>query len=192
MDFLPFPARLSAGYNGICEVGSARVAEREDAIDFTAEFVPLVPLGAPALVEWIQGETVVQPYEGQAYLSSPQMLRLVGVDGGLARQTRALFATNLSLPAVLRTAKEAPPMPARLEYLSLEVVTLAVPRAVKRGSRLLLAVEVDFLTLGNMPLQVETAVTLRRRESLLQCSLSPGSDENLIALNAYVPRLELL
>jgi hypothetical protein len=192
VDYLPFPARLSAGYNGICEVGNARVAEREDAIDFSAEFVPLVPLGAPALVEWIQGETAVQPYEGQVYLSSPRMLRLVGIDGGLARQTRALFATNLSLPAVLRTAKGAPPMPARLEYLSLEVATLVVPETVPQGSRLLMEVEVDFLTLGNMPLQVETAVTLRRRENLLQCTFSPGSDENLIALNAYVPRLELL
>ncbi|MDL2327155.1 hypothetical protein LJC64_00635 [Ruminococcaceae bacterium OttesenSCG-928-A11] len=195
MDFMPFPARLCSDYNAISEFGRAQVAGRDDAVDFTGDFVPLVPLGTDAQVEWVLGATVIQRYCGQVYLSSPELLRLVGVDKALVRDTRALFATNINLPATaapLEDGRPGQPVAVRALYLSPGSLTLQAPWPVEPGSRLLLNCEVDFLTLRAMPLRVRTRVTLRKGASLLLCDVAKMGDENLIAYSAYTARLETL
>lgn len=191
MDFLSFPARLRSGYNNVEEYGTAQVAGGEDAVDFTSAFIPLLPLGSQAVVEWVLGQSVVQAYAGRVYLSSPGLLRLVGVEPALVADTRALFATNIQMPATVLPPKAAP-MPAKVVYLALGHLTLQVPEPVEPGGRMLLNAEVDFLTLRQLPLQVRTRVTLRKSQSLLLCSIQGPGNENLIALSAYVARLEKL
>lgn len=191
MDFLPFPARLCSGYNNVEEYGTAQVADGEDAVDFTSTFIPLLPLGSQAVVEWVLGQNLVQAYAGRVYLSSPGLLRLVGLEPQLAADTRSLFATNIQMPATVLPPKAAP-MPARVVYLGLKHLTLQVPEPVEPGGRMLLNAEVDFLTLRQLPLQVRTRVTLRKSQSLLLCDIQGPGNENLIALSAYVARLEKL
>lgn len=196
MEFLPFPARLRAEYNDIVEYGEARVAGDEDAVDFTSDFVPLVPLGTGAGIEWLLGKTVVKAYTGHTYLSSAQLLRLTGVDPEAVRDTRSLFATNISMPATLALldARGRPTAPAAVKvvYLSQRSLTLQVPLPVEPGGRLLLDAEVAFLTLRGLALQVRTRVTLLKSQSLLLCDIPPMGDENMIALSAYAARLETL
>ncbi|MDL2293606.1 hypothetical protein LJC60_03135 [Ruminococcaceae bacterium OttesenSCG-928-D13] len=195
MDFLPFPARLSSDYNAIGEFGQGQVAPRDNAVDFIGDFVPLVPLGTAARVDWMLGSTVIQSYSGRVYLSGPEMLRIVDVDEKLVRDTRALFATNTSLPAsvsALEDGRPGQPVSVRAAYLSPGSITLQAPWGFEPGSRLLLNCEVDFLTLRGMPLRVRTRVTLRRGACLLLCDTGKMGDENLIAYSAYTARLETL
>lgn len=191
MEYLPFPARLCAG--NICEVGLGQVAEADNAVDFTGDFIPLLPLGQAAAVEWILGDGVVRAYQGEVYLSSPALLRLVRVDAGLVAEARRLFATNLRLRASFASPdKTSPRVPAQVLYLTTCAATLAAPMPLEPGTRLWLDCEADFLTLRAVPLQVKSAIPLRKSQALLHCTLAAGSEENLVALSAYTARLEKL
>ena len=193
MEFLPFPARLRSDYNHIEEYGQGQVFAQDDAIDFTSEFIPLLPLGASATVEWLLGSQVVQTYHGVVYLSSAGLLRLIRVPKNLIADTRTLLANNLSIPVTLLLPGEpSEPVQAQAIYLTSHHVTVLTPVAAEPGSRLLLNAEVDFLTLRKMPLQVRTRVILRKSQSLLLCTVQETGTENRIALSAYVARLEKL
>ncbi len=190
MDYLPFPARLEAA--GVCETGRAVISGSEDALDFTGEFVPLLPLGAAATVQWRVGDSPVQNYSGRVYLSSPEVLRLVGLPAGPVRETRAIFASNIRLAASVEAPGGAGRLPVEIVYLSRSALTLRTTGLFEGATRLRLHCEVDFLTLRRMPLEVEHQILLRAGEALLLCRAGNIGNENLIALSAYAARLEHL
>lgn len=194
MEFYPFPAQLRAGYNNINVPGQATVMERENAVEFTGDFVPLMPLGESAAVDWAHGERALVTFSGQVYLSSPRLLRLVDVDPKLVEAARATFAMNTRLPCLL-TARQggqgAVQYPAEILYLSDDSFTLHVRYDILPQQTVYLSAEVDFLTLRDLPLYVRRVITLRRDDDLLLCDLQAQfSDENRIALSAYSARLE--
>lgn len=193
MKYYPFPARLRSGYNGICEYGEGRAVHGDDAVDFSGEFVPLLPLGTPAEVDWIFGEGVVATFPGTVYLSSPTLARVVDVPPALARAARETFRQNTRISAAAAPA-DAPgePFPVTIIYLSPTAVTLQTARQVEEGSSLVLNAEVDFLTLDGLALQVRQRLALRRGDTLLICDVPPAGDANLIALSAYSARLDHL
>ena len=196
MEFYPFPAQLRAGYNNVDVPGQASVMEREDAVEFTGDFIPLLPLGETAAVDWAYGERALVTFEGQVYLSSPRLLRLVGVDKRLAEAARATFAMNTRMPCLLtvRQKGQGPVQyPAEILYLSGDSFTLHVKYEILPEQTVYLSAEVDFLTLRDLPLYVRRVIALRRGDDLLLCEpQSRFSDENRIALSAYSARLEQL
>lgn len=199
MDYQAFPAKLSAGYNNICEYGNASVAPEGNAIDFTGDFIPLIPLGTEATIEWMLGDKIVVGYFGKVYLSSQNLLRLVEVDPERIRQTRALFASNVQLPASIVPKKSGPWLktgasshPATIVYLSQKVLHLRCPQPLKAGQALCLDAEVDFLTLYELPLLVKHCVMMRRADALLLCAVQPTGNDNVVALSAYSAKLEHL
>ena len=193
MEFLPFPARLCSDYNQIEEYGQAQVFFQNDAIDFTSEFIPLLPLGASATVEWLLGSQVVQTYRGTVYLSSAGLLRLIHVPENLIADTRTLLASNLTIPvSMVLPGEPAAPVQGQAIYLTAHHATVLTPVPSAPGTRLLMDAEVDFLTLRKLPLQVRTRVILRKSQSLLLCAVQNTNTENRIALSAYVARLEKL
>ncbi len=194
MEFYPVPARLQAGYNGASATGLATVMEDENALEFTGEFIPLLPLGAPATVDWTYGQRVLASFSGTVYLSSPGLVRLVGLDAALVETARATFAMNTRLPCVLTVRQgESGGRAAAAEilYLSTDTVTLHHHGAVAPGETVWVSAEVDFLTLRELPLLVQREIALRRDDELLLCGV-PGlqTNENFIALSAYSARLE--
>ncbi len=198
MNYQPFFARLRTSYNDICEYGSGTFGSDADVVDFSGDFVPLIPLGTPATIEWMLGEQAIASYEGQVYLSSPTLLRIVQADTELTRPARTILATNTKLLAEIiplhsgEYARVHRPAAAQIVYLSQTHITLRCSDILKENQRLLLGVEVDFLTLHQLALQVQHRILMRRGEALFICEVQHCSNDNLIALSAYSARLEQL
>lgn len=192
MEYYPFPAQLCAPYNDTQEYGQAVVSPGDNAVDFTADFIPLMPLGTQACVDWMLGTRSVERLEGHVYLSSPGLVRVVDIDSERIGRLRRTFAINTDIPAHVSAAEGGRPVPATILYLSRRRLTLQLSDASVVGPQLILNAEVDFLTLSDMALQVRQQVLLRRQDILLLCDIPPGSNENLIAHSAYLSRLEQL
>lgn len=190
MDYLSFPAHLVAPYNDIQEYGEGHLGAGGDAVDFGSDFVPLVPLGSKASIQWIYAGREIAAYEGKVYLSTPTLLRIVDVDEPLVVRARGIFASNTRLPGLVREGADAPPRSVEVLYLSLGMVKLHAPFQSPVGLRLLLDVEVDFLTLRGLSLQVRQTVPLRKDENLLLCEVERSGNDNYIALSTYSNRLD--
>jgi hypothetical protein len=194
MEYYPFPALLRTSYSPARVVGSAGLCHRQNAINFSGEFIPLLPLGSPAAIRWIHGQETVATFEGNVYLSSQTLLRLVNISPELMADARSTFAVNTRLPAGIKTGRggECQPTAAEVLYLSTDFITLKTAQPMPKGQNLFLDCEVDFLTLRNLELTVRQHLTLRRTESLIFCGVLRGGDDNLIALSAYSARLAQL
>ena len=192
MEFHPFPARLFHLQYGVTTYGQARFVLRDRALDFTDEFVPLLPLGSQASVAWVQGDSIPMEFAGEVYLSSPDFVRITGVGRELFAAAAPLFAQNISFPCRLSAARGEPPAAATAIYLSPGRVTLLTGLETQPGQALWLDAEIDFLTLRRLRLTVEQRHLLRRGQYLTVCGVQPASNENLIALNAFSARLDKL
>lgn len=194
MDYYAFPALLRAEYNGIREYGQASPAADDNALNFSGEFVPLIPLGASAEIHWMLGEKVIAVFRGRVYLSTTQMMQLVDVAPEQVEKLRALFSVNTLLPAAVTAGTRRKPLrtkslPVEILYLSPGLIKLRAAHYIEEGSSLLLTSEVDFLTLRDLELQVKQRILLRKGESILICTVASGSNENFIALSTYAAKL---
>jgi hypothetical protein len=197
MDYRPFPALLTSAFGQTRLYGTGKLSPAGNAVDFSADFIPLFPLGTGAAVSWIYGKTAVAEYAGQTYLSTPGKVRLVGVNPALLAPTRDIFAANTSLPGHISPAgPNAEPrdttLAVTISYLSPGGIRLLSSQPAGEGAALWLNAEVDFLTLRRLLLTVRRQVALRRGEIILVCDVPHSTDENLIALTAYSARLEQL
>lgn len=193
MDYYSFPARLHTAYNDISVVGSAVVSATENAMEFTSDFIPLIPLGTPATLQWVYGDSPLMDFTGEVYLSSPGFVRLVGTDPKLIEATRNVFCVNTRLPCHIATPQEAQEgrySRCEILYLSSCSFTLHTREDFSHDQVVLLSAEVDFLTLHHLPLYIQRRAVLRRADTLLLCQRQDCSDDNFIALSAYVSRLE--
>lgn len=195
MDYYPFPALLRSKYNSIHEFGQASIAVSDNAIDFTSDFVPLLPLGCDAEIKWVLGNRVLAAYHGQVYLSSRELLRIVDIAPNKLEAARTIFATNTKLPGTAvatggsRIIAKPPAQPVEILYLSKQLIKFRAGGYIAKGQRVALSCEVDFLTLNNQPLQVLERVLLQRDDAILVCEVLPGGDDNFVALSTYTARL---
>ena len=192
MDFHPFPAVLRTDYNTIEEHGTAKITETGNAINFFGDFVPLVPLGQPATVDWILGEKTVASFEGKVYLSSAQMLQLIDLDFEKLRTAKTLFAVNTNIPASIVPADQpkALQLPVEILYLSMGLIKLLVRDNIEEGARLNLFAHVEYLTLRELELRVRKRIIFHKEETMLLCEVEGLSRENYIALSTYIAKLE--
>lgn len=198
MEYLFFPALLRTSYNNINEHGEAVVVHDEYAVDFVSDFVPLIPLGTQASIDWTFGSKSLASYKGKVYLSTQNMLRLVDVDHDLVDRARATFASNVSVPGLatltsrqlLKASKQV--FSVNIVYLSVGMVKLqtSTPATIEIGERLLLDVEVDFLTLHGLSLKVRQIMQFGYDNGLLICEVERSGNDNYIALSTYAARLD--
>ncbi len=196
MTFLPFPALLRSSYNMIHEYGYAALSADGDAVEFRGDFVPLIPLGHSATIQWVLGGNVLATFEGNVYLSSSTLLRLVDVDKKALATIGRLLASNTSLPGTLTPAENGLPTQqdfyAEIVYLSMRRIKLLTGLELAPQSNLFLHANVDFLTLDHLGLQVEEQTPLNKDSYLTLCSVVSGGDDNFVTLSAYVAKLTLL
>lgn len=195
MEYYAFPAQLCAAYNDIREYGVALPTAQGGALNFTSEFVPLIPLGAPAEVRWVLGDRTIAAFAGKVYLSTSQMMQLVDVNEEQVNKLRALFGVNTSLPGSITAGTRRRPLrtkalEARICYLSTSMIKLVTAQPVDTGASLMLSCEVDYLTLTDLEVEVQQKIVLRRGEYFLRCSVQSGGNENFIALSSYAAKLE--
>ncbi len=194
MEYLPFPALLLSDYNDIEEYGEARVCRDDNGLDFSGDFVPLIPLGAAASIDWVLADRSVARYNGTVYLSSKTSMRLVNVEPGLIENTRVIMASNVHIPATIQDGaappEKAAPMVAEIVFLSMEYVKLRTSTHVPETEMLYLSAEAPFLTLVGLPLKVCQRVAMQNSETLLLCETRKMNEHNYVALATYVARLE--
>ena len=192
MEYYPFPALMRTEYNGIQEHGTARVSEQGTALNFYGEFVPLVPLGQEATVDWILGDKTLASFEGKAYLSTAQMLQLTDVDPEKLNTARGLFLVNTRQPGLVAPAgkPKAKKLPVEILYLSMGLIKLLTRDNIEEGMELLLYTHVDFLTLNALELRVRKRIIFHKEETLLLCEVEGVSRENYVALSTYVAKLD--
>lgn len=196
MTFYPFPALLRSGYNAIHEYGEATLSAAGTEIDFTGDFVPLIPLGSKASILWVLGDKTIATFEGSVYLSSPSLLRLVDVDDAALSRARIQLVTNTNIPAGFTLGKKdngsakTQRFPADILFLSMDQIKLRCATGVPAGQALYLSAQADFLTLRNVGLKVQEQMAVRSGEYLLLCSIESGGTENYIALSTYSAKLE--
>ena len=199
MDYLPFPAVLRVAAGDIQVFGQGVLPGRSASLDFTAEFIPLLPLGQEATIEWILGNRTMLAFRGNVYLSSRELLRIVDVDSDILEEAKAVFSTNTRLPATVRPFIEeegAPPGPKPTPALLAEIIQLGNGRVklltaegYEAGSGLQLSCEVDFFTLHKQAVTVYRPIQVALDEWILICGIERGSDENTIALSTYSAKL---
>ncbi len=192
MQFQPFPARLSHLAYGVTAYAWASFVLRDNAMDFTSEFVPLLPLGSQATIAWMQGDTVMMDFTGGVYLSSPQLVRITGIPRDVFAAAAPLFAQNTRFACRVACAPDGPADTGEVLYLSPGRITLLCGFKATCGQALWLGAEIDFLTLRRLRLIVTRQYPLRRGQYLTVCDVPPASNDNFIALNAYSARLETL
>ncbi len=191
-EYYPFPAVLSTDYNEIEEPGFAQVASRGDALNFYSEFVPLVPLDHLVTVCWTLGDKVLATFEGVAYLSTSKMLQLTNLDEEKLATARTLFHCNTRFPARVAesTKKKVAQYEVEVLYLSMGLIKLQSMFDIQEGETLYLNIHVDFLTVNALRLTVHKKLEFQEGEKLLLCKVDDMTQENYIALSAYVAKLE--
>lgn len=194
MEYYPFPALLRSGDNTVQEFGQATIVAGDNALDFTGDFVPLLPLGTAASLEWVLGERVLASFYGRVYLSSRELLRIVEIEPAHLEKERQIFATNTRISATYFVGTKPPlgkvtPLQGTILALAKQAITLRVDEYIAPGQTVLLSAEIDFLTLRHLPLLVEKRVLLRRDEALLLCRVLPTNDDNQIGMATYSAKL---
>ncbi len=191
-EYYPFPALLKTEYNEIEELGHAQIAPRGNALNFYGDFVPLVPLGHPATVQWVLGERVLATFEGDTYLSTSSMLQLTDLEEGKLATARTLFQTNTKLPAMIANSnkKKVEQQAVQVLYLSMGLVKLLCKGDIAEGQELYLYAQADFLTLNALQLTVHKKLDFHEGEKLVLCEVESMTQENYISLSAYTAKLE--
>ncbi len=192
MEYIPFPATFTSDYNDIRLHGKGIVSGEENAIEFFGDFIPLIPLGSVATVEWITGQNVMAGFSGHVYLSSQNLVRIINVEKEAIAAMRAIFASNTRFKVQICPQNIVPSqnIVADMVYLSTDFICLLAQCNARENDELSLSAEVDFLTLHDLPLRIARRVPLRRGETLLLCDVLPTDNANFIALSAYSARLD--
>lgn len=190
MEYQAVPALLRSAYGQTNVFGRCALVAGENAVDFYSDYIPLLRLNAPAEVAWLAGKQEQVVFQGRAYLSSDERVRVVGVEPQVLRLPRAVLALNTEIPARVAPAnRPGAAADAEIVYLAQGLIKLRAKNHAAQGQKLLLWAEVDFLTLDGVQLTVEERVLLSGQRALLLCSVTPGSDENYIALKTYAAKL---
>ncbi|MEG0752613.1 MAG: hypothetical protein RR461_02175 [Angelakisella sp.] len=192
-----FSALLKAENGKVMEVGMACISKTENKVTFKSEFVPLVKLGTVVEIVRILGATELERFVGQVYLSSRNLLQIVGVGDAVMEGARKLFDINTYLPAYLAlspnnspnfSSRKAELIGGTIRYLSMDTVKLSAMPYIGEGQYLMVESEPP-LELHSTVLRVEKRELLGRKAAILICSIVvlPKQDEK--ALHSYVTLL---
>ncbi len=85
--------------NNILEYGKASISIKDKSIDFTAQFVPLIKIGAQAKIICIENNVSTHVITGSVYLSSDKLLRLVNIRCVLISGAEKVLSAPVSVSA---------------------------------------------------------------------------------------------
>ena len=103
---VPVDASLKTPEGALLENGKAYISEWGDYIDFKNDFVPLLKLGDKVVLCLILNDAEVVRFEGTAYISSNNLLRISQIDRELANTAKEMFGSNLFVHTIIQFAKQ--------------------------------------------------------------------------------------
>lgn len=195
-----FSALLKSEDGRLLETGEACLSRTENKVTFKNEFVPLVKIDTTVEIVRILGNRQMERFIGTVYLSSRNLLQIVGVDPQLMLDMRKLFDINVHLPAMLSVAPGKHPVfnPKKVEivagtvrYLSMDIIKLSVMPHIAEGQYIMIDCEAP-LNFKRTVVQVQKRELLGRRAAILICSINSMPDDERALLRASVDVLSKL
>lgn len=206
-----FSAILKTLDDKILEYGSASVSVEDQSLDFKSEFVPLFKMGTQLKVVWVQSGVEAMSFEGEVYLSSQKMLRLVALKDTVLPGASSAFTYEVSFTgnatATIEPAEEQPKrfsflhrrsssapvvqkFPVSIYAISLSQIKFTCDVCLPKGQMVTLNVSQP-ISLKDLPLQVEVPITLGAEgTNSYRCSINLGeSGYNFMSLRPYVDKL---
>lgn len=162
-----FEAYLKADNGKIFEMGYASIStERDRAVDFVGDFVPMMELHSPAkIVKLIDGREC-HSFDGEVYLSSKERLQISNVHDKLLSYQEMTVPQHVALAGAIYAIAFLPPerrgdkpkralKTTRIEIfqISLREIGFTVPKAHSIDNHLLLHVE-DPVRMDDVELEV--------------------------------------
>ncbi len=207
-----FPAVLKYPDNKLIENGTACVFPEDGKLEFTSDFLPIFKMGTRLTVLHQENNLDVQVYEGEVYLSSRRLLRLVSLSDEVLPGAASLGAydTHMTGRASIITPvpveppakrfpllpKPHPVMPPSNFPVSVYAVSLTQFKFtcdVALSQNQLLFLDIDHpIRLRSLPVRVELPVTLGGAETCsYRCSVRELKGNNFVQLEKYVRKLSL-
>lgn len=192
-----FSALLKADDGIITEPGEACVSRTENKVTFKSDFVPLVKLDTTVEIVRVLGETELERFVGRVYLSSRNLLQIVGVDEQVMADARGLFDINTYLPAYFTLSPNKSPnfhtrkaelIAGTIRYLSMDTVKISAMPFIGEGQYLMVECEAP-LELKAMVLRVDKRELLGRKAAILICSITSIPQQEEASLHSYVTEL---
>lgn len=192
-----FSALFKAEDGIITEPGEACVSRTENKVTFKSDFVPLVKLDTTVEIVRVLGDKELERFVGRVYLSSRNLLQIVGVDEGVMSAARELFDINTYLPAYFTLSPNKSPsfhprkaelVAGTIRYLSMDRVKISAMPFIGEGQYLMVECEAP-LELKSTVLRVEKRELLGRKAAILICSIATIPQQEAAALESYVDLL---
>lgn len=205
-----FPAVLKTVENKVIEYGRGTVSVENQSLDFTGDFVPIFKMGTRLKVVHAQKEIEIQSFEGEVYLSSPRLLRLVALTDEVLPGASSVESYDVEMEglAFISPALAEPPQhsllfhrrraatlprsfPVSIYAISLSQFKLTCDVTLEKDQRFVLDVERP-VYLRALPMQVELPVTFGASDTCsYRCNVLDLSGDNALRLEKYVHRLSL-
>ncbi|WP_458863326.1 hypothetical protein [Acidaminobacterium chupaoyuni] len=103
---MTFQALLKTREGDVLAEGLAHIREETRDVDFTADFVPLFPLGTPLEIVRVEEDREIHRFEGNVYLSSRTLLRLVSVIDFMPDDPDRYYCTGLPFTGIFHLLAE--------------------------------------------------------------------------------------
>lgn len=205
-----FPAVLKTAENKIIEYGRGSVSVENQSLDFFGDFVPIFKMGTRLKVVHAQKGIEIQSFEGEVYLSSQRLLRLVSLTDEVLPGASSVESYDVEMegqafiPSALAESpshsllfhrRRAAPLPrsfpVSIYTVSLSQFKLTCDVVLEKDQRFVLDVERP-VYLRALPMQVELPVTFGASDTCsYRCNILELSGDNYLRLERYVRGLSL-
>ena len=157
MQPLTCSALLKDTNGNLLEIGTVRLSEQPNSVDFQNEFVPLFKMGTSVIVVPIINQVELNSITGEVYLSTGNYLRLTAIPEADLVQLREAFYTNIELPTELAHYQ---PGTLYFSYKRAEKIDACIYHIDLSGLRLL---TLDSLTIGQkLMLNLQAPISLKK------------------------------
>lgn len=196
-----FDAVLRTPAGQIIETGRGQYSAANNSVDFEGNFVPLYAMGTRLEIVRIYDGVMVHRFAGEVYLSSADMLRLVGVQAEVLPEAALVFLCNVSFPGTARmksklekrflfashTVEKEISFPVKAHALSVREIKFNTDLSVELdpGQKLSLYLEGD-LGIPCLPVEVRQAIVFGQEANSYRCRILPLGPEEEIRLKSYM------
>lgn len=180
-----FKAILKTQAGQLLEYGYGRAYPYRKSVDFFGEFVPLMKMGDTAQIVRVADGCETHCFQGEVYLSSKGLLRLVGVDNAEETDNPPMLTVNETMGAFATPEDgSAGPISSLLYAVSLDTAKFSCLGAFAVGSTVTLCTD-DPLHLQGVRARIDRQIALSSGVTCHLCTVLDMPEESRRALTAY-------
>ncbi|MDO5601298.1 MAG: hypothetical protein Q4G07_00885 [Oscillospiraceae bacterium] len=180
-----FKAILKTQAGQLLEYGYGRADPQQKSVDFFGEFVPLMKMGDKARVVRVADGQETHCFDGEVYLSSKGLLRLVGVQNAEETENPPMLTVNETMAAEATPLDGSAGAVASLLYaVSLDTVKFSCLGSFAVGSTVTLQSDGPLRLTGVMA-RIERQIALSAGVTCHLCTVLSMPEESRRSLTSY-------